>query len=40
MDGSSNSALFYALYDEEAEDFAGKKEQVIKDLTKLDSEGT
>lgn len=33
-------ALFYALYDEETEDFAGKKEQVIKDLTKLDSEGT
>ncbi|ASS94381.1 efflux RND transporter permease subunit [Peribacillus simplex] len=40
MGGSSNSALFYVLYDEDTENFGDKKETVIKDLTELDSPGT
>ncbi|MDM5219987.1 efflux RND transporter permease subunit [Peribacillus sp. NJ11] len=40
MGGSSNSALFYVLYDEDTENFGDKKEKVIKDLTDLDSPGT
>lgn len=40
MGGSSNSALFYVLYDEDTENFGDKKENVIKDLTGLDSPGT
>ncbi|MFF2854920.1 efflux RND transporter permease subunit [Peribacillus sp. NPDC058002] len=40
MGGSSNSALFYVLYDKDTENFGDKKEAVIKDLTELDSPGT
>ncbi|MFE4814443.1 efflux RND transporter permease subunit [Peribacillus simplex] len=40
MGGSSNSALFYVLYDKDTENFGDKKETVIKDLTELDSPGT
>ncbi|MFD6440150.1 efflux RND transporter permease subunit [Peribacillus sp. NPDC060186] len=40
MGGSSNSALFYVLYDEDTENFGDKKEKIIKDLTSLDSPGT
>ncbi|MGG4266399.1 efflux RND transporter permease subunit [Peribacillus simplex] len=40
MGGSSNSALFYVLYDEDTENFGDKKDKVIKDLTSLDSPGT
>ncbi len=40
MGGSSNSALFYVLYDEDTENFGDKKETVIKELTELDSPGT
>ncbi|MGG0412409.1 efflux RND transporter permease subunit [Peribacillus simplex] len=40
MGGSSNSALFYVLYDEDTQNFGDKKETVIKDLTELDSPGT
>ncbi|RRN67576.1 efflux RND transporter permease subunit [Peribacillus simplex] len=40
MGGSSNSALFYVLYDEDTENFGDKKEKVIKDLTSLNSPGT
>ncbi|MBT2646576.1 efflux RND transporter permease subunit [Bacillus sp. ISL-34] len=40
MGGSSNSALFYVLYDEDTENFGDKKETVIKDLTELESPGT
>ncbi|WP_340372605.1 efflux RND transporter permease subunit [Peribacillus sp. FSL E2-0218] len=40
MGGSSNSALFYVLYDEDTENFGEKKEKIIKYLTNLDSPGT
>ncbi|MFE4144875.1 efflux RND transporter permease subunit [Peribacillus sp. YIM B13472] len=40
MGGSSNSALFYVLYDKDTENFGDKKETVIKDLTELDAPGT
>ncbi|MFE4897238.1 efflux RND transporter permease subunit [Peribacillus butanolivorans] len=40
MGGSSNSALFYVLYDEDTENFGEKKEKIIKHLTNLDSPGT
>ncbi|AOH52991.1 Swarming motility protein SwrC [Peribacillus muralis] len=40
MGGSSNSALFYVLYDENTENFGEKKEKIIKHLTNLDSPGT
>lgn len=40
MGDSSNSALFYVLYDEDTENFGDKKETVIKELTELDSPGT
>ncbi|MGE7907991.1 efflux RND transporter permease subunit [Peribacillus sp. NPDC094092] len=40
MGGSSNSALFYVLYDKDTENFGDKKETVIKDLSELDSPGT
>lgn len=37
--GASRSALFYALYDDETEDFATEKENLIAELETIDSTG-